>query len=242
MGLFNDYGKVYDLFLQKNCEFNLFEHYGINYFMIIYDVSSANGRIERTFKRKFEDEDEKFRKEHFEEYLSTNQPFIIINIILNPVDFNLIHQFNILYRPKYRLLEFIDPQPLEDGNTVTDLYNTIQNYYNVITEQFTSFSKDYGINILDNKETYRYFNGYPPQYLENEIIENLNPEWEGRTCIFWSTLITLQLLRDDITFVNWLGWFLMTFNNNTKSDKLIRWLKNSLDENLLICQRYHIFS
>lgn len=96
--------------------------------------------------------------------------------------------------------------------------------------------------MVSIKNQYQNYHGiYSPQYLENEVIKNNEltklKNWQGGSCIFWSTMMAIQMYKNDITFIQWFNWFINEFKNDPANIKLIDWLRKQLWYYTVICKR-----
>lgn len=237
MKLFDDYSKIFDEFLHSECEIEMLKQLELEHFYIICTIDEENHPC-YYYKKNRTDVIKTLKPEHFTEHYEKNIPFVVLVILVKPV----FHQYTILYRPSRNTLEFIDPQPpipkLLDFPD-SDFY---LRHYDYIDFYFQLLSCTLGINMVSIKNQYqKYDNFYPPQYLENEVIENNEitelKNWQGGSCIFWSTMMAIEMYVYDETFIEWFNSFIHEFQNDPTNIKLIDWIRKQLWHYFVLCKK-----
>lgn len=245
MSIFENYTNLYWEFINGDCENEIFKRNGLPYFTIVctyyHNIPILYYHDDGVSRKRV------LKESHFMNYFNTEKPFAII-VMLHSVIF---HQFVILFRyfGDTPVLEYIDSQPPSPMNVFENEADTdvdkLYKQYDTIDNYFTNINSKLENLVIQNTNTiYNQFNNsYPPQNLENEIYHNLNQsellkQWpSGGTCVFWSSMIAVELYVNDLTFVEWMDWFVKTFKNDSTSVKLIDWLRNKLFFYLVQCKR-----
>lgn len=235
--LFEDYNKIFEDFITSDCEIEILKHSQLEYFYIICTTDKEN-RPCYYYKKKRKNKPKILKPIHFTKHYEKNIPFVVLVILHLPV----FHQYTILYRPSRNTLEFIDPQPPIPELLKFPDSDIFLRHYDYIDLYFQLLSCTLSINMVSIKNQYQnYHRIYPPQYLENEVIENNEltelKNWQGGSCIFWSTMMAIQIYSNDITFEIWFNWFINEFKDDPTNIKLIDWLRKQLFHYIVICKR-----